>query len=293
MAFEFFSELVNRYDRLKYTLLEAQTFDGNHFGFPPIYYNVLEKDPTRVQAFTRAFAHYDFTDKVVCEAGVGSLALAQHFLPKVKKAYLIENNPELKDFIHRELTEKGWMDKVELIYGDARQIRLPEQVDYIVGELMSIYCGNEFQVQIFKHLRQYLKPGGKLLPEYITNIVQLAHASFDSGYKHYPINFAHHLPEQLSLQQVVNIIDLYQIEEMKVEKVMEIVPLLTGTVNCIYMHSLVQIAEGYNFTGTDSLMPPTVCQLEHPVQVKQGKPVQVHLQFAYGTSLDAAKFWIE
>ena len=92
------------------------------------------------------------------------------------------------------------------------EVALPKPVDYIVGELMSIYCGNEYQVQIFKHLRQYLKSEDKLLPEYIMNIIQLAYADFDLKYKHYPINFTRHLAEQLPLQQIVNVIDLYQIE---------------------------------------------------------------------------------
>ena len=293
MAFEFFSELVDRYDSLKYEILEAQTFSEEHYGFPPIYYKVMETDKTRVRAFTKAFEKYDFTDKVICEAGIGTLALTKHFLPVVKKAYLIEYNPNLRGFIEETLAKNGWTDKVEVIYGDAMKVVLPEPVDYIVGELMSIYCGNEFQVQIFKNLRQYLKPNGKLLPEYITNVIQLSNADFDADHKHYPINFTRHLPEQLSLQQVVNIIDLYQAEELVVEKTLEVMPLLTGTVNSVYMHSLVQVAEGCNFTGTDSLMPPTVCQLETPVQVEKGKVVRLYIRFEYGTNLDDAKFWVE
>ncbi len=293
MAYEFFSELVDRYDSLKYEILEAQTFNEEHYGFPDIYYKVMETDRTRVNAFTNAFQYYDFTDKVVCEAGVGTLALTKHFLPFVKKAYLIEYNPHLKDFIQAELSKNGWTDKVEVIYGDAMNVVLPEPVDYIVGELMSIYCANEYQVQIFKNLRQYLKPGGKLLPEFITNIIQLSHADFDAAHKHYPINFTRHLPEQLSLQQELNHIDLYHIEEEIVEKTVEVVPSLTGLANCVYMHSFVQVALGCNFTGTDSLMPPTVCKLENPTRVERGKPIQLRVKFKYGTNLDEAKFWVE
>ncbi len=293
MEFEFYSNLIDRYDSLKYEILKAQTFSEEHYGFLPIYYKVMESDRTRVSAFTRAFDHYDFTDKIVCEAGVGTLALTKHFLSKVKKAYLIENNPDLKNFIQEELEKNGWQDKVEVIFGDAMKVGLPEKVDYIVGELMSIYCGNEYQVQIFKNLRKYLKPDGKLLPEHITNVVQLANIEFEKEHKHYPINFTRHLPEQLSLHQVVNEIDLYQVEELKVKKTLEITPLLSGTVNSVYMHSMVQVAEGCNFTGTDSLMPPTVCKLENPVQVKKGQSVRLNVEYEFGTSLDEAKFWVE
>jgi len=291
MQFDFLSQLVDQYEDLKYSLLAAQTFDEKHYGFPPIYYKIMETDRVRVEAFTKAFEKYDFTGKVVCEAGVGTLALTKHFLPQVKKAYLIENNPDLRDFIEGELKKHRWADKVEVIFGDAMQVQLPEPVDFIVGELMSIYCGNEYQVQIFKHLRQFLKPGGKLLPERIVNVAQLAYADFDT-YKHYPINFTRHLPEQLSLQAVINTIDLYTENELTIERNISITPVMSGKVNSVYMQSLVQVAESCNFTGTDSLMPPTVCKLEEAVQVTQGVPVDLYCKFTYGTNLDVAKFWI-
>ena len=206
MSFDLHSKLVDNYKELKYSLLEAQTFSQEHYGFPPVYYKIMETDEVRVGAYKKAFAKYDFRGKVVCEAGVGTLALTQHFLDDVKKAYLIENNPDLREFIEKEIKKNGWEDKVVLLFGDAMKLELPEKVDYIVGELMSIYCGNEYQVQIFKHLRQYLKPGGKLLPERIVNVGQLANAEFGE-YKHYPLNFTRHLPEQLSLQTEINTID--------------------------------------------------------------------------------------
>ena len=291
--FELLSEIVDQYDTLKYALLDAQTFSETHYGFPPIYYKIMETDKVRVKAFTDAFAKYDFTDKIVCEAGVGTLALTQHFLPHVKKAYLIENNPNLKNFIEQKIKENGWENKVELIFGDAMKVVLPEKIDYIVGELMSIFCANEFQVQIFKHLRQFLKTGGKLLPERIVNIAQLAFTKFDTNYKHYPLIFTRHLPERLSLQTIVNTIDLNNETELYIEKNIELTPVMSGTVNAILMHSLVQVAEGCNFTGTDSLMPPTVCKLKTPVEVQQGKAIKLHCKFTYGTNLNEAEFWVQ
>ncbi len=292
MNFKYLSELIDNYDKLKYSLLNAQTFSQEHFGFPSIYYKIMETDQKRVGAFHKAFAKYDFSGKIICEAGVGTLALTKHYMDDVKYAYLIENNPEVRDFITEEISKNGWEDKAQVIFGDATKVELPEPVDFIVGELMSIYCANEYQVQIFKHLRKYLKPRGKLLPEFITNVVQLSHATFEEGHKHYPINFTRHLPEQLSLSQIVNVIDLYKVVDTNIEGSMKITPILSGKCNCIYMHSAVQVAEGCNFTGTDSLMPPTVCKLEAEVMVKKGEPVELNYSFAYGTSLDQAKFWI-
>ena len=293
MTSNLFSKVVANYKDLKYQLFKAQTFNPNHFGFPPIYYNVMESDDTRIGAFQNAFDRLDFDNKIVCEAGIGRLALTKFYLPKVKKAYLIENNPELFDLIQTKIAESGYAHKVKLIFGDAMTVELPEKVDFIVGELMSIYCANEYQVQIFKHLRQFLKPDGKLLPEKIINIIQLAFANFDTNYQHYPINFIRHLPTKFSLQTVVNTIDLYTIEAEKVVVEIPIVPILSGTINAVFLESFIEITEGANFTGTDSLMPPTVCRLAKAVIVKAGEVVHLRCEFNYGTSLDEARFFID
>lgn len=290
---KFLTKIVDQYPALKYALLDAQTFDPTHFGFPPVYYKIMETDAVRVNAFRDSFKKYNhLKNKVVCEVGVGTLALTKHFLPYVKKAYLIELNPDLTNFIKKEIKKGGWENKVEFMVADATKVMLPEKVDYIIGENMSIYCANEHQVQIFQHLRQFLKPKGKLIPEKIINLIQLGQADFKKEITHYPIMFTRHLPTLLSAQKQVNTINLYKTTDRPVKKTIKIRPLLSGIANCVYLRSMVQCSEGFNFTGTDSLMPPTVVALEKPVKLTAGKAVDLEVAFRYGTSLDEAKFRI-
>ena len=251
----------------------------------------METDQVRVDAFKDTFARFNyFKDAVVCEAGVGTLALTQHYLPHVKKAYLIENNPNLREFLDNQIQQNGWADKVELILGDALKVQLPEPVDFVIGELMSIYCANEYQVQIFKHLRQFLKADGQLIPGKIINLAQLGYAHFEDGHVHYPILFTRHWPSLLSTQEIVNTIDLYTEEELTIERTIELKALLSGKVNSVLMSSWVQCSEGINFTGTDSLMPPTVVQLAEERYVQEGETLRLKVRFSYGTSLEAARF---
>lgn len=290
---DFFYKVIKHFDDMKYALLEAQTFDPVHYGFPDVYYKVMETDRWRVGAFVDAFQKYGhLKDAVVCEAGIGTLALTRHYLPYVKKAYLIENNPRLTEFIKKELHQNGWTHKTEFIVGDAMKVELPEQMDYIVGELMSIYCANEYQVQIFKHLRQFLKPDGKLIPEKIINLAQLCRADYEEGRTHYPLLFTRHWPELLSQQVAVNTTDLYLEESLRVRTETPLTTYLSGRANSILMHSLIQVAEGINFTGTDSLMPPTVKQLLADVPVQAGQQLTLHSDYQYGSNLDEAQFWV-
>ena len=62
--------------------------------------------------------------------------------------------------------------------------------------------------------------------------------------------------------------------------------LFSGHVNALYLESYVEITPGSNFTGTDSLMPPTVLKTTNTQEVKAGDLVHIDFSFDYGSSLD-------
>ncbi len=287
MDHDFFEKIIDNYDNLKYGLLHAQTFDEKHFGFPEIYYKIMESDKQRVDAFRQAFElNNNFKDKTVCEIGVGTLPLTKIYMPHVKKAYLIENNPDLIPFINAEVTKHEWADKVEVIYADALKVDLPEKVDAIIGELMSIYCANEFQVQIFQHMRQFLNPGGKLFPNRIVNFARLCDAEIEKDITHYPVMFTRHQPMFLTSQFLVNEIELLNEKKQGVKLSFSVPILFSGRINSLYLESYVEVANGANFTGTDSLMPPTVLKTTNELDVQAGDLVHIDLVFNYGSNLN-------
>jgi len=282
-----YNDIIDNYDELKYYLLDAQTYDESHFGFPEVYYKIMETDAQRVNAFNQAFVlNNNFKDATVCEIGVGTLPLTKLYMPYVKKAYLIENNPDLIPFIKEEIAKYPWADKVEVIFADALTVTLPEKVDFVVGELMSIYCANEFQVQIFQHMREFLKPKGKLFPNRIVNFARLCTAEFKAPIAHYPVMFTRHQPMFLTQQFLVNEIELLKEKKQGVKLSFSVPVLFTGKINAIYLESYVEVTEGANFTGTDSLMPPTVLKTTNELEVKTGDLVHIDFSFDYGSSLD-------
>ena len=279
--------VVEQYDDLKYGLLRAQTFDPSHYGFPAVYYRIMETDRQRVGAFAKAFAlHGHLRGATVCEVGVGTLPLTKLYMPYVKKAYLIENNPALIEPIKAEVARHDWADKVEVIFADALTVTLPEPIDFLIGELMSIYCANELQVQIFQHMRQFLAPSGKTLPHRIVNFARLCEAEFDEGISHYPVMFTRHQPMFLTQQFLVNEIELWRERKTAVDLGFSVPVLFGGEVNALYLESYVEITPGANFTGTDSLMPPTVVRTTNTQAVVPGDLVHVDFDFAYGRSLE-------
>ncbi|WP_431167488.1 rRNA adenine N-6-methyltransferase family protein [Tenacibaculum halocynthiae] len=284
---ELFEKVIDNYESLKYGLLDAQTFNEAHYGFPEVYYKIMETDEQRVNAFKKAFElNNNFKDAVVCEIGVGTMPLTKLYMPHVKKAYLIENNPDLIPFIKKEVAKHPWAAKVEVIFADALTVELPEKVDHVIGELMSIYCANEFQVQIFQHMRNYLKPEGKLFPNRIVNFARLCEAEIDEDINHYPVMFTRHQPMFLSQQFLVNEIELLKEKKQGVKLSFSVPVLFTGKVNALYLESYVEVSEGANFTGTDSLMPPTVLKTTNTLDVKAGDLIHIDFSFDYGSSLD-------
>ncbi len=282
-----FENIIDNYDKLKYKLLQAQTFDEDHYGFPEIYYKIMETDKQRVDSFHQAFLiHNNLKNATVCEIGVGTLPLTKLYMPFVKKAYLIENNPDLIPFINEEIAKYPWKDKVEVIFADALTVELPKKVDFVIGELMSIYCANEFQVQIFQHMREFLKPKGKLLPNRIVNFARLCDAEIELDIHHYPVNFTRHQPMFLTKQFLVNEIELLKEKKQGVNLSFSVPVLFSGTVNALYLESYVEVTPGANFTGTDSLMPPTVLKTNNTLEVKAGDLVHIDFSFDYGSSLD-------
>jgi len=234
-------EIIDNYDNLKYSLLAAQTFDESHFGFPDVYYKIMESDRQRVNAFKKAFElNNNLEGATVCEIGVGTLPLTKLYMPYVKKAYLIENNPKLVDFINEEIAKYPWADKVEVIFADALKIELPESVDFVIGELIH----------------------------------------------HYPVMFTRHQPMFLTQQFLVNEIELLNEKKQGVKLSFPAPVLFGGTINALYLESYVEITPGANFTGTDSLMPPTVLKTNNTQKVNPGDLVHVDFNFDYGSSLD-------
>ncbi|MEZ4828759.1 MAG: hypothetical protein R3C61_21105 [Bacteroidia bacterium] len=289
-----FPDIVQNYPHLRLALLEAQTFDPSHFGFPEIYYQIMESDQLRVSRFADTFRQYNFfKNQVVCEAGIGRLALTQYYLPHVKKAYLIENNPDLRPLIEKQIAQMGATHKTELIFADAREVILPEPVDALIGELMSIFCANEFQVQIFRHLRQFLKSDGVMIPEKIVNTAQLCEADFPDHISHYPLCFTRHWPTMLALPAVVNTIDLRTINQTEESFSTPMSCISPGSANAILMNSHVHLSDRYAFTGTDSLMPPTVCKLTSPKTFRPGDMPILKSRIRYGTTLDDCRFSLE
>ena len=124
------------------------------------------------------------------------------------------------------------------------------------------------------------------LPSQRTPDQVLCEAEIDPSIHHYPVNFTRHQPMFLTQQFLVNEIELLKEKKQGVKLSFSVPVLFSGTVNALYLESYVEVTEGANFTGTDSLMPPTVLKTTNTQEVKAGDLVHIDFTFDYGSSLD-------
>lgn len=128
---------------------------------PRIYEHQLLLSDHRCQAsYQEAINRAVKPGDVVVDLGTGS-GIHALFAARAgaRKIYAIDSDPFLQ--VAREVIHaNGFGDKVEFIYGDSRQIELPEQADIVIsniGFLYSLKCLPDAH-------RRFLKQGGRMLP---------------------------------------------------------------------------------------------------------------------------------
>ncbi|GIJ30563.1 hypothetical protein Vqi01_57250 [Micromonospora qiuiae] len=124
-------------------------------------------DRRRVESYDRALAAVTDENTVVADIGAGTLALTALALRhRAAHVYAVEADPQVAAVAERIIKTNGWQDRVTLIEGDARLVRLPEQVDVTVCELMGNLGPEEDMARILRVFnRRNLRPGGTVVPE--------------------------------------------------------------------------------------------------------------------------------
>jgi precorrin-6B methylase 2 len=78
----------------------------------------------------------------------------------------VEREPLLLPVIERLARENGVADRVQVVGGDSRRVRLPGRFDVVVAELIGHQGFDEHLVPVMADARRrFLRPGGRLVPQ--------------------------------------------------------------------------------------------------------------------------------
>jgi protein arginine N-methyltransferase 1 len=149
-----------------------------------LMHQVMLGDRVRLDAYDKAMAEVMSTGAVVADIGAGTLPLTALALRRgAARVYAVEADPQLAAVAARIIQASGWTDRVTLVAGDARTVRLPERVDVVVAELMGNLGPEEDMSRLLRIVtrRNLRRPGGAVIPQRL--VTYLAPVEFgDEGW---------------------------------------------------------------------------------------------------------------
>ncbi|QMU63985.1 MAG: methyltransferase domain-containing protein [Flavobacteriaceae bacterium] len=138
------------------------------------YHLEMISDPERVSKSKAAIDASIFPDAVFCELGCGTGIFSIYAAKKCKKVYAIEYDKKMMEIAKKN----GVLDKIEFILADAINVKLPEKVDVVYCEMMSIWLIAEPQVIVMNNILQFLNKKATVIPNKVVNLVQVANTDY-------------------------------------------------------------------------------------------------------------------
>jgi predicted RNA methylase len=274
----------------------------DQFGqFKKSYHLEMISDKSRTEAITTALQQALLDpDAVFCELGCGTGLFTIQAAQYCRKAYAIEIDPEMVKVAQANFAACRYRDRITLIAGDALKVDLPHGVkaDVILCEMMSIWCIDEPQVPTVNRARRdFLKPGGVLLPQRIVNLVELGWFNFRPNNlameTPIPLFTGIRAPAVMSERRVCKVLDFAGLVDQDLSVGLDLEAVASGTVNCAVLTSIVQLGPRVVFSGSDSLMPPTVVPLKEPVAVTAGDRLHFRASVRAWSDMGGASFAVE
>jgi predicted RNA methylase len=245
-------------------------------------------DTQRVLYFEHAIQQTVRPGDIVVDAGSGTGVLGMLAVRAgAAKVYCIELNDEYVEVIRHNAIQNGMADKITALAGDATTIRLPEKVDVIISEVMSAGFFYEPQLQILQHLRQFLKPGGRVVPEGMDNFVELINAqqefyglTFNHDTRYHPCD-----DTTLTTRSKYLAVDFSRDTPLHIKARRTVRCTANGTANAIRIPYIIHFSEGVIGTNpTKFLLNPQIIFLAKPTQLQAGAYYDVTLDYKAAAS---------
>lgn len=125
-------------------------------------------DPVRVQAYERALAATVRRDDVVVDLGAGTGILGMLACRAgAARVYAIEADGMIE--VARALARaNGLADRIVFLMQHSSEVKLPEQVDVVAGDLVGRMGFEAGVFEAYAHARRWLKPDARVMPSSIT-----------------------------------------------------------------------------------------------------------------------------
>jgi predicted RNA methylase len=269
-----------------------------HGQFRKSYHMEMVADCARTDAIFAALQQVLTPETVFCELGCGSGVFSVHAAARCRKVYAVELDEKTAQIAQENFQRSTQRDRIQFILGDAMEVNLPEPVDVVLAEMMSIWTIEEPQVSVANRaIRELLRPGGRMLPSRIVNLIELGHYPFRlheiemRGVT--PLFTGIAAPVLLTERRVFKVLDFTSPVDLDLGGQLGLVALNSGKINCAVLSSYVQMGPRSAFSSSDTLMPRTVVPLQEPIDVEAGQVVQVRVAARARSDMGESVFVVE
>lgn len=273
---------------------------GNHGkgNFDLAYHLEMVSDVERVNQFKKGIDKEVNRNTIFCELGCGTGIFSIYAAQKAKKVYAIEYDEKVLAIAKSNIQNSGLSNKISLIHADASTVELPEKVDVLLCEMLSIWLIEEPQILVMNHAsKNLLKLGGISIPEKVVNMAELCNVDyvFDSVEIKTPIpqftGIKH--PRIMTESKVINSFSFNKKNPSRINKKVVFKSITSGTINSIRLSSVVKISEGINFFSSDTLMPQTIVPIKNEIYVEENQRTRLIIKYNHRDNLSNAFFEIQ
>jgi ubiquinone/menaquinone biosynthesis C-methylase UbiE len=144
-----------------------------------LMHQTMLADTPRMRAYDAALRQAVRPGDIVVDVGAGTLALSLLALHHgAGHVYAIEADPQMLEVAADLVQANDLKERITLVAGDARSVRLPEKADVIVSEMMGNLGPEEEMAEVIRAVAgRALKRGGRVVPRRLTT--RLAAIEFD------------------------------------------------------------------------------------------------------------------
>jgi amino acid adenylation domain-containing protein len=161
--------------------LEVWPSVAEHFVYDEVLYAAMTNDERRNRSYRAALERH-VRGKTVLDIGAGQDAILSSLCVEAgaRRVYAIEVLEESYRKASARVAALGLSDRITLIHGDSREVRLPEKVDVCVSELVGALGGAEGAAVLMNDARRFLKDGGVMVPR--RSLTRVAAVSLPDGF---------------------------------------------------------------------------------------------------------------
>lgn len=246
------------------------------FKTTPYHFDLL-KDKNRLSAFYEAISESSSNQDLAYDLGCGSGILSFFLNPYFKDIIAIEQDVKAYNCAKENLND---FKNIKVINEDVLNYEFSKKCDLIVCEMLDTALIDEEEVQVLNYARNYLKKEGKIIPEGIINIAELAHLERD--YIHYDEDIKH---EVLSNPVVYDEIDFLGKINPNFEKIISLKAKKDCLVNGLKITTVTKLNDNLVCGPTPMLNPPLLIPLDEK-NIKCNDLINVKLKYIMGKGIE-------